>query len=48
MYLRFEIITMDSAGNINNLGKKFESATLLEQRMKKSFLVASVIARKKK
>ena len=38
---------MDSAGNINNLGKKFESMTLLEQRMKNSFLVASVIVRKK-
>jgi len=39
---------MDSAGNINNLGKKFESTTLLEQRIKSSFLVASVIVRKKK
>ena len=46
--MRFEIITMDLAGNINNLGKKFESTTLLEQRIKSSFLVASVIVRKKK
>ena len=41
-------ITMDSAGNINNLAKKFESTTLLEQRMKNSLLVASVIVRGKK
>lgn len=37
-YLRFENLTLDSAGRINSVGKEFESRSLLEWNMKASFL----------